>query len=72
MQSHDNLTATELNILEKEIQNAVRLKKLDEQTSARFKKNPLDDFNSNGNTDAHNNNQNGSGSAKTEKVWLLS
>lgn len=39
LSTHDEITSSELNILEKEVQNAIRLKNIDEQTSARSARN---------------------------------
>ena len=49
LSTHDEVNSTELNILEKEIQNAIRLKNLDEQTSARYRRNDSAGKNTNNN-----------------------
>lgn len=57
--THDaDLTTSDLNILEKEVQNAVRLKNIDEQTSARLRKANGDSRNGNNNDNNNNNNNN--------------
>ena len=71
MQSHDELTSSDLNILEKEVQNAVRLRNIDEMTSARLHKNSRD-----GNTNSNNQVEESNGNNKTntngqEKVRIF-
>lgn len=60
MQSHDELTSSDLNILEKEVQNAVRLRNIDDMTSARLQKNSRD-----GNTNSNNQVEESNGNNKT-------
>jgi hypothetical protein len=55
LSSHDDITSTELSILEKEVYNAVRLKNIDDQLSSRKRSEGNDNEQSaSGRTDVNN------------------